>query len=193
LEGLDKVGGHADVLASIMSHRADACSIEASRTVRKVAAETHDSADCLLEAAGLDRGLVGAATGYSLEVVVDAEPADNRVGVDRKSGEAGRGHGNAGRGSDDKALVRGKGKTAVDFKFLLDVISKAGSICGTFVFGRGRGGRREVIDMKGQQGTGMSLLNGLQGWGQKEPQLIGGRCRASCDAAGGPKRGRDIS
>jgi hypothetical protein len=112
--------------------------------------------------------------------------------LDRKVCEAGRGHGNAGRGSDDEALVRSKSQTAVVFKFLLDVIGKAGSISGTFVLGRGRGGRREVIDMKGQQGSGVSLLNGLQGWGQKEPQLIGGRGRSGCDAAGGPKRGRDI-
>jgi hypothetical protein len=99
-------------------------------------------------------------------VVVNAQPADNRVGLDGKVCETGRGHGNAGRGSDDETLVRGKGQTAVGFEFLLDGIGKSGSISGTFILGRGRGGRREVVDMQGQQGSGVPLLNGPQGWGK---------------------------
>jgi hypothetical protein len=83
-------------------------------------------------------------------MIVNAQPADHRVGLDREVGEAGRSSRNAGCGSDDKSLVRGKGQASVGLKFMLDVIGKSGSIRGTFVFCIGCGGRREVIHMQGQ-------------------------------------------
>jgi hypothetical protein len=169
-----------------MGHRADACRIKASGAVRKVAAESHDSADSLLEAAVLDRSRVGAATRGSLEMIINAQAADHRIRLDRQLSETARGRGNGGRGSDDEALVRGEDETAVTFELLLDIVSKAGSISGTFILGRSRGGRRKIVDMEGQQGPGMSLLNGPQGRGQEEPKFICGRCRASCHAPGRP-------
>jgi hypothetical protein len=99
-------------------------------------------------------------------VVVNTQSANNNVGLDREVCEAGRGHGNAGRRSDNEALVRGKGKATVVFEFLLDVVGKSGSISGTFLLSQSRSGRREVVDMQGQQGSGVSLLNGPKGWGE---------------------------